>query len=73
MSCEVPLHPPVPVDAPLGLDLSDGGILHVLEAQVFLEVGPVYAHGHRHVSEALQGRVGFAGEPLSAPPAVTTG
>lgn len=63
----------VPVDAPLRLQLGDGGIFHVLKPQVFLEVSLVYAHGHGHVSAAIQGSVCAAGEPLAAPPEVMTG
>lgn len=58
-----------PVDAPLRLDLGDAGILHVLKAQVLLQVGLVYAHRHGHVAVAVQGGVSSARQPLAAPPA----
>lgn len=62
----------LPVDAPLWFNLGDGGILHVLKAQVFLEMSLVYAHRHRNVPVAVQRCVGPAGEPLTAPPNGTT-
>lgn len=58
----------IPVDAPLRLYLGDGGILHILKSQVFLEMSLVYVHRHRHISIAIQGSVGSAGEPLATPP-----
>lgn len=62
----------LPVDAPLWLDLGDGGILHVLKAQVFLEMSLVNAHRYGNVAVAVQWRMGPAGEPLSTSPNVTT-
>ena len=47
----------LPEDAPLRLDLGDGGVFHVLEALVFLQVGLVHADRHRHVAVAVQGSV----------------
>lgn len=61
-----------PVDAPLRLDLGDAGVLHVLEAQVFLQVGLVDADRHGHVAVAVQGGVSSARQPLATPPAETT-
>lgn len=62
-----------PVDAPLWLNLGDAGILHVLKAQVFLQMGLVYAHRHGHVAVAVQGGVSSARQPLAAAPAVMMG
>lgn len=62
----------LPVDAPLWLDLGDGGILHILEAQVFLEMSLVNAHRHGNVAVAVQWCVGPAGEPLTTSPNITT-
>ena len=39
---------PLPDDAPLRLDPNDGGILHVLEEQVLVDLGPVHLHRHLH-------------------------
>lgn len=61
-----------PVDAPLRLDLGDAGILHVLEAQVSLQVSLVDADGHGHVAVAVQGGVSPARQPLAPPPVGTT-
>lgn len=62
----------LPVNAPLWFNLGDGGILHILKAQVFLEMSLVYAHRHRNVPVAVQRCVGPAGEPLTTPPNVMT-
>lgn len=62
----------VPVDAPLWLDLGDAGILHILKAQIFLEMSLVYAHRHGHIAVAVQGGVSSACKPLAAPPTETT-
>lgn len=62
----------LPVDAPLWFNLSDGGILHILKAQVLLEMSLVYAHRHGNVPIAVQRCMGPAGEPLPTPPDVTT-
>lgn len=58
----------IPEDGPLGLQPGDGGVLHVLEAQVPLEVGLVHAHGHRHVPDTVGGDVRLAGDPHPRPP-----
>lgn len=62
----------VPIDAPLRLNLGDGGIFHIFKAQVFLEMSLVYAHRHGYISIAVQRSMSPAGEPLTAPPEVMT-
>lgn len=45
----------LPDDAPLRLDPHDGGVLHVLEEQVLVDLGPVHLHCHLHLQHLIRG------------------